>query len=315
MDKKKLLEFAKKKTVIFIFIFIFVLLVGINIFTVNYFLNKNSNNVNQFELLDPARQFYDRGDLIINLQPLRDELNEIGKDQRISIYFEMLNTGANIAVNKDAEFWPASLLKVPVSMAVTKKIEKGEWKWDNELVLMSSDKNERFGDLHKQPVGTKIKIEELVKRALVDSDNTANFILVRNLEPQEFQDIYDHIGLTDFMSKDGKVSAKRYSVMFRALYAASYLSEANSEKLLKFLAETPFSEYLGSALPGDVRFSHKIGVSDDKNVFLDSGIVYAKHRPYLLTVMIDADDQEFAKQEMKKISEKIYNYVINYKEE
>lgn len=305
-------EPVKTSKIIILLVLAVFILAGIISFQI---FSDKRGNPDQFGFLDPARKFYDKKDLIINLQPPRDELNEIGKNQDISIYLEMLNTGANIAVNKDAEFWPASLLKVPVSMAVTKKIEKGEWKWDNELVLMPSDKNERFGDLYKKPVGTRITIEELVRRALVDSDNTANFMLVRNLEPAEFQDIYDHIGLTDFMSKEGKISAKRYSVMFRALYAASYLSEENSEKLLKFLAETPFKEYLGSALPDDVQFSHKIGVSDDKDVFIDSGIIYAPRRPYLLTVMINTGDQDFARQEMKKISEKIYNYVIDYREE
>ncbi|MEK7097552.1 MAG: serine hydrolase [Patescibacteria group bacterium] len=311
MRGKFFLDPVKTGKIIILLVLAIFILAGIIFFQT---FSGKRENPDQFGLLDPARKFYDKKDLIINLQPLRDELNKIGENHDISIYFEMLNTGANIAINKDAEFWPASLLKVPVSMAVAKKIEKGEWKWSNELVLMSSDKNERFGDLYKKPVGTRITIEELVRRALVDSDNTANFMLVRNLEPAEFQDIYDHIGLTDFMSNDGKISAKHYSVMFRALYAASYLSEENSEKLLEFLAKTPFKEYLGSALPDNVIFSHKIGVSDDKNVFLDSGIVYAQRRPYLLTVMINTGDQEFAKQEMKKISEKIYNYVINYRE-
>jgi len=44
-----------------------------------------------------------------------------------SVYFEYLPTGANISINKDAEFFPASLLKVPVAMAIAKKIDKREW--------------------------------------------------------------------------------------------------------------------------------------------------------------------------------------------
>ena len=239
-------------------------------------------------------------------------MSELGKNKDISIYFEYLPTGANIAVNKDVEFWPASLLKVPVAMAAVKKIEKGIWKWKNELVIMPSDKNERFGELYKQPMGTRLAIEELVTLALTESDNTANFILVRNLEPSEFQDVYDHLGLTEFISTEGKISAKKYSVMFRALYNASYLSEENSQKLLSLMTETKFKEYIGSGFPSDIQFSHKIGIGDDKGVFLDSGIIYLPHRPYLLTVMINSKDISLAQKQMKEISEKVYTYIVNY---
>ena len=114
----------------------------------------------QYPLLSPARELYDKSDLIVNVQPLRDELNEIGKDPQISIYFEFLNTGANISVNKDLTIWPASLMKIPIAMAVAKKVETGQWKMDSELVLLESDKDDRFGELYKQPVDTRFSIEK-----------------------------------------------------------------------------------------------------------------------------------------------------------
>lgn len=298
---------------------IFLLLIAFNVWAVFAYIpsrdKKNYFSPKNYELLNPTRAFLDQNDLIINIQPLRSYLENIGKNKNISVYFESLSTGANISINKEAEFWPASLLKLPVAMAVTKKIERGEWRWNNELVIMSGDKDDRFGDLYKQPVGTKITIEELVKRALVDSDNTANFILVRNLETKEIEDIYTHLGLSEFISKEGKISAKKYSVMLRSLYNAAYLSEENSQKLLSWLTATSFDEYLGGGLPKDANFAHKIGVSDEKNVFLDSGIVYPAKRPYLLTVMINTADENFAKKTMKEISEKVYNYIKNYKQE
>jgi len=102
----------------------------------------------KFNLLNPARKFIKQEDLIINFQPLRDFLNDkYEADQNIPIYFKYLPTSSNIAISKDAEFYPASLLKVPVAMAVAKKIERGEWKWSNEFVLMSTDKDDKFGTI------------------------------------------------------------------------------------------------------------------------------------------------------------------------
>lgn len=299
----------------YVYITVFVLFISLTN-TGAYILGESKNyTIDQmkYPLLNPARAYVNQQDLIVNIQPLRDELMAIGEnDKNISIYFEFLNTGANIAVNKDSRFWPASLLKLPVSMAVARKVERGDWKWENELVLMASDKNERFGTLYKEPLGSRFTIEELVERTLSESDNTANFVLVRNLEPEEFQDIYNHLGFKEFLSSEGKISAKQYSVMFRSLYNATYLNQDSSEKLLNFLGKTKFSEYAVSGLPKGVSFAHKIGVSDEKNVFLDSGIVYERKRPYIITIMISTKDEEYAKAQMKKISASVYNYIVNY---
>src|SRR3990167_6842613 len=186
------------KKIVFIMLAILIAIsAATNIWAIFYYapsLAENSENYSndKYNLLNPARKFIKQEDLIINFQPLRDYLNDkYEADQNVSIYFEYLSTGSNIAISKDAEFYPASLLKVPVAMAVAKKIERGEWKWTNELVLMSADKDEKFGTLYKEKTGTTFAIEELVRRSLSDSDNTAHFILIRNLEIEEISDVYN----------------------------------------------------------------------------------------------------------------------------
>src|SRR3989344_2628198 len=58
--------------------------------------------VEEYKLLNPARELHHPEDLIINVQPLRDYLNEkYEANPNVSIYFEFLNTGANIAISKD----------------------------------------------------------------------------------------------------------------------------------------------------------------------------------------------------------------------
>lgn len=268
-----------------------------------------------YEFLDPARKLTSQEDRIINFQALRDEFNHLEQqDKNISIYFEFLNTGANMVVNKDAEFWPASLMKVPVAIAVAKTVEKGEWKWTNELIITSNDKDDRFGDLYRQPVGTHMTIEDLVGNMLIKSDNTAYYVLLRNLEPAELANAQRHLGLDEFIQEKGKISAKKYSIVMRALYTASYLNEESSDKILKFMTASAFESYLEAGVPKGIPFSHKVGISDEYNVFLDAGLFYVPHRPYILTVMINTKDEKKAQEQMKDISAKVYNYVANYHE-
>ncbi|MDP2930502.1 MAG: serine hydrolase [bacterium] len=315
MEEKNLKSHKKRFAIL---LGVVILLLVSNVLTLLWLKKdaKPSVHTESFNLLNPARDAYKSEDLIVNFQPLRDYLNDkYENDPDVSIYFEYLPTGASIAISKDAEFYPASLLKVPVAMAVAKKIERGEWKWTNELVLMSTDKDDKFGSLYKEPSNSIHTIEELVKRSLSESDNTAHFILVRNLETEEVDDVYEHMGIKDFLDTEGKLSAKRYSVIFRSLYNSSYLFENNSQKLLSYLSQSPFNEFIENGLSKNIVFSHKIGISDSEKVFIDSGIIYEKNRPYLLTIMTRNKSEQSAKEIMKDISEKVYTYVNNYDED
>lgn len=307
-----------KRTTYILYACIALLLIA-NIITVIFYIQEKKyglqGTMNLTKFLSPMRLFVADKDVVVNFNPLRTYLNDTYEvDPDISVYFEFLNTGANISISKDAEFFPASLLKVPVAMAAIKKIEKGTWKWENELVLMAGDKDDHFGDLYKQPIGTRFTIEYLIKKILEDSDNTAYYMVLRNLEKDEVQAVWNHLGLQDFFSKDGKISAKRYAVVIRSLYHAAFLSKEDSSKVLEWLTKTPFTEYLEQGLPKGVEFSHKIGVSTDESVYMDAGIVYLPNRPYLLIVMTHGKNKKEAEKVMKDISLKTYEYIIGYDE-
>src|SRR3989304_2249764 len=225
----------KNRKLIFALLSLIVILIAANSLLLYFYIkNRGADTAvsenNKYNLLNPARKFVKQEDLIINFQPLRDYLNDkYQADPNVSIYFEYLPTGSNIAISKDAEFYPASLIKVPIAMAAAKKIEKGEWKWDSKLVLMAADKDDKFGTLYKEPTGSTYTIEELIKRSLVDSDNTAHFIILRNLEFSEITEVYTHIGLIDFLKTNGDLSAKRHSVILRSLFNSSYLNNDSSQ--------------------------------------------------------------------------------------
>ncbi len=271
---------------------------------------------NPYPLIDVSRNFIPQEDFIVNLQPLRDSLNalvaEKGADT-ISLYFEFLNTGANISINPTLKIWPASLPKVPLAMAVMKKIERGEWKMDSELVLSEDDKDMHYGELWGKPLGSRFSIETLLTEILVRSDNTAYRMLLRNVEFKELMEVVDELGLEDLFTKEGLVSAKEYSRLFRALYVSSFLQRSNSEMLLTLLAQADYKDFLTAGIPQGTVFSHKFGIDRDIHAYLDSGIVYAPGRPYLISVAMKgrgtAGEEEKMKKIMKEISEKIYAYV------
>ncbi len=307
-------------------VLIVALLLIIIIFLIVFGERATSVSGSRSDYLNPSLRILDKRNLIVDFQELREKLQryETRGDYTVSVYFEYLPTGANIAVHKDEKIWPASLIKIPVAMAALKKVEEGKWKLDNELVILDQDKDSEFGDMYKLPTGTSMTIKKFLEESLVNSDNTAHFVLLRNLEGEELEDVFVHLGMDEVIDSlkrdnknesdvDNRITAKRYSVFFRSLYNSTYFTHENSEMFLEILSGAP-NEYLSAGLPSDIPFVHKTGIRIDERVMADSGIVYVPGRPYVLTVMIaqnkeGALDQEEIKKMFEDISREVYYYV------
>jgi beta-lactamase class A len=307
-------------------VLIVALLLIIIIFLIVFGERATSVSGGRSDYLNPSLRILDKRNLIVDFQELREKLQryETRGDYTVSVYFEYLPTGANIAVHKDEKIWPASLIKIPVAMAALKKVEEGKWKLDNELVILDQDKDSEFGDMYKLPTGTSMTIRKFLEESLVSSDNTAHFVLLRNLEGEELEDVFVHLGMDEVIDSlkrdnkkesdvDNRITAKRYSVFFRSLYNSTYFTHENSEMFLEILSGAP-NEYLSVGLPNDIPFVHKTGIRIDERVMADSGIVYVPGRPYVLTVMIaqnkeGALDQEEIKKMFEDISREVYYYV------
>lgn len=306
-----------------------VLSIIVGIVAVHIFRTYDTTNaLRRYSFLGPAAVLQDKQDALVNFHPLRESLKNTytnHDDYLVSIYFEYLPTGAHISVNRDARIWPASLIKIPVAMAAMKKVERGDWKLSNELVILDEDKDRDFGELYRKPTGTTIAIEQLLEESLARSDNTAHFVLLRNIESSELEEVFIHLGLDETLEAlkraptelevDNRMTARGFSIFFRSLYNATYLSPEYSQMFLSILLNSP-REYLALGLPEEVPFAHKTGIRADDQVWVDSGIVYLARRPYLLTVMIQKNPNALVptsspEELFSVISKEVHDYVAN----
>lgn len=260
----------------------------------------------QYPFLDPEQAIYNNADLIVNIHPLYQELNAIATGRDVSVYFEFLNTGTNLRIN-DVPFYPGSLMKVPIAMAVMEKIDSGEWKMSDQLILTDADKNPAYGTMYLLPTGTVFTVQQLLNDLLVQSDDTARDIFVRNLGDQNIENVLDYLGLQDVFNTQNEVSAQRYSNFWNALYTASYLSPQSSQELLEIMNQPDGQDLLRQGIPANIAFAHKFGVYND--VYSDSGIVYAPNRPYILTVMVQSSSTAEVQETMQDISRDVYDFV------
>lgn len=257
----------------------------------------DSSKQARFPFLSKRIYIQDQNDFLLNFQPLREAVNKYisrNEAEKIEYYFEYLPSGMSIGVNERKQFPAGSLGKVPIVLAVYKKIETGKIKENDLVTLSDKDKDKEFGDFWQKPTGTKITVEEAVRRTLTYSDNTTFRMLHSLLNEKDVLDAYNMMDIS-FVEVEGKsrpyISAKSNSSALKALFLSVYLKQEYSSKLLSFMSESPFNDGLTKYMEPGVKVSHKIGVASflGTPTSSDCGIVYIPNRPYLLCIMVQGD--------------------------
>lgn len=240
----------------------------------------------------------------------------------ISFYYRDLNNGQWIGVGEKDLFSPASLLKVPIFMALLKRVEKDEYFLDKKIVA-----EERFfsGGVKQDIAGeqeillnNEYTVFQTAKIMIIDSDNTAAQMLIDQLEEDEIREVFDSIGVTFIDKKtEASVRVKDYAGFFRVLYNASYLNREMSELALSVLSNINFRKGLVESLPNGVVVAHKFGERSliDKDTgskiiqIHDCGIVYYPENPYIICIMTKGRDLELQEDAIADISKFMYDNI------
>lgn len=252
---------------------------------------------------------------------LNDYVNsalQAGLAESISVYYRSLNNGPWIGINEDSFYMPASMLKVPLMIAVYKKAqyESGfmNKKIDYTRVLDPSF-TQNIVDNVKIEVGKSYTVEELVEYMIMHSDNNAKELLLAQIGDEFLINVMIDLGV-NIKNRDLSVdfvSPKEYSAFYRILYNSSYLSRDYSEKALKLLSKTMFSQGIPGKLPKTIKIAHKFGErgfqSTDIKQLHDCGIVYFENNPYLICIMTRGNSFDNLVGIISDISEIVYKSV------
>jgi beta-lactamase class A len=302
-----------------ILLFITVVSVLVNIFLLFRLLQKEktADLRNKYPLLAPRILTEKPTDTLVNFLPLRMKLREYVAPfgENFTFYFEYLPTGTSIGVNEKLDFTAASLIKVPTVMAYYRQMEKQGFSIEGETIKLEERHIDKgSGTLWTRGIGATITLDEAVRLALIESDNTATYVIADVLDQESFDEVYEGLDI-DFVKKDANIniSAKSYTSILKALYFSAVLSKEHSQEILSMLSQTRFDDKLVAGIPEGVVVAHKIGIVSYKEVFHDCGIVYVPSRPYALC-MISQAPEVVTQERMKKVSRMVYDYVVGVKE-
>ncbi|MES2689609.1 MAG: serine hydrolase [Bacteroidota bacterium] len=233
-----------------------------------------------------------------------DNVKKKYSDIYVSYYFRDLNNGVWMGINEKEVFSPASLMKVPVMIALLKEAETNPGIL-GERVRYEKKKFEQVDEdsgVEKQD-GSEYSIEEYLRQMIVNSDNASTIILLDKVGFEKVSKVQKDLnlyveGLTD--PNANFVAVNRYSGVFRILFNASYLNKDMSEKALRLLSETVYNKGIREAVPEKYAVAHKYGERD----FFDEagnrntlqlhhfGIVFYTGKPYLLGIMTRGANRE-----------------------
>jgi beta-lactamase class A len=245
-----------------------------------------------------------------------------GQATNMSVYIQEYGKNKWVGVNENEQYNPASLLKVPLMIAYLQISEKDPTILSQETSFTGTDQN--IGEYFKSPndikADTSYSIEDLIESMIINSDNTAEILLLNYAPKSSILSVYTDLGLPTPPDDPTVqyISAKSYASFFRVLYNATYLNRADSEKAMEFLSKGHLPNGIKSAVPSNITVADKFGertVYDQSNNVVDRelhdcGIVYIPNTPYLLCVMSRGGDFTQLAQNIHDLSSLVYSNII-----
>ncbi len=259
------------------------------------------------------------------LRPFRQKVedfvtNDLKKKwgDEVSLYFRELNDGLFFEIGREKHFYPASLIKVPMLIAVLKQAEANPGLLKKKVVFddprLQSGQNNEVTD--RLVLGRSYTVDDLLRRMIQYSDNVSfDLLLAKVVDQRKYDETYTDLGMPPAVVSIKKpvceLSTEQYASCFRFLFNASYLNKKLSEKALEYLTTSDFKLGLVAGLPPNTVVAHKFGFWTENGIRLlhDCGIVYYPNHPYLLCIMTSAADKGVTDPTIGELSHFIYQEI------
>lgn len=138
------------------------------------------------------------------------------------------------------------------------------------------------------------KIEAMGKR----SDNAVFNELVKKFGEDKVQEYIDTLGMVDTSIEENETTPKEIGDLFKKIY------DEKNEKLLGYMTDTVFENWLAKGVPEGTRVAHKYG--RELHVVNDAGIVYTSN-PYVVVIMTQGVVESEADVIFPELSKLVYD--------
>jgi beta-lactamase class A len=245
----------------------------------------------------------------------------------IGIYVRHLSSGKTVMINADTIFPTASMIKVPITIGMFNKIEKGQLKYDSVLIYKDSLLYAGEDILGSFKNGEKISLGKVLMLMITTSDNTASLWcqslagggseINKWLEENGFKDTRVNSrtpGREANRSKFGwgQTTPKEMAELLVKIREGKVISPRASERIYRNLIRIYWDSQALSQIPPFVQVASKSGAVDQSRS--EVVLVNAPHGDYVFCVITKNQKDESWKSSnegftiVRKVSETLWNY-------
>ncbi len=259
-----------------------------------------------------------------SLHTLQQQIEQLQRRQYTSLqetgaFFLDLQTGNYLSVNGETVYPTASMIKVPILMALFQAVEAGTVRLDERLVMTRDVMAGGSGNLRLQPQGSEFSVLETATKMITISDNTATNMIIKRLGgvkvlTQQFRQWgLQQTTLNNYLPdiEGTNVSTPQELVQILALLdQPRLLSPQSRAQILTIMQQVRDRRLLPSGLGRGAAIAHKTG--DIGFILGDTGIVQTPSgKRYLAAILVKSKHAHpSAKDFIRQVSQMVYNYVV-----
>lgn len=202
----------------------------------------------------------------------------------VGVAIQLLESGATADLHGDEHFPMHSVYKLPISMAVLQRVDRGELKLDQQVKIQPSDfvRKGMYSPVRdKYPDGTELTIADLLRYTICESDGSASDVLMKLIGgPASVMEFLKEIQVPNIrvvnyekeIGRDWETQYRNWATpkgalaLLVALQSQRGLSSESQALLLKLMTEAiPGAKRLKGGLPAGTVVAHKTGTGGTRN--------------------------------------------------
>ncbi len=215
----------------------------------------------------------------------------------------------SVLVDGLRRYHAASTMKVPVLIELSRRIDRGELRWDTPFLVTNRFESIVDGSPYQLDLaddsdstlyartGTTVTVAELARLMIVRSSNLATNLLIALLDPARVEATSRMLGADSIRVLRGVEDQKAYdrglnntttakdlAMLLLAVAEGRSAGPASSDSMVKMLLAQEFNDAIPAGLPAGVPVAHKTGWIT--GLLHDAAIVYPPGRgPFVLVVL------------------------------
>lgn len=254
----------------------------------------------------------------------------------VGVAYVDLQSGDTLYIHADTVFHAASTMKVPVMLELYRRVSAGALSLDQGLLVVNQFSSIVDGSPYKQDpgedsdsamyrlVGTRVRIDSLIRHMITRSSNLATNTLIALAGPDQVNATLRSLGIhrmnvlrgvEDLKAFDkglnNVTTARDLATLFTAIETGTAADPAATQAMKTILLGQEFNTSIPAGLPPGVKVAHKTGDLTAHNH--DAAIVYPDGRkPYVLVVLTRGiRDQKESSRLIADISRLVYAHAMS----